>query len=945
MADELNHSTDSQFLSLPLEGERDLAGESMRRRIAARLFGEDLPPPRIGRFPVLETLGNGGMGIVYAAVDPELDRRVAIKQIRTWALSPKIRGRFAREARALARLAHPNVVHVYEVGIEEHALFIVMELVEGTTLKRWLEVSRPRAEILERFIAAGRGLAAAHEANIIHRDFKPANVLVGRDGRVRVVDFGLACGAGERSLSSTHQSTSGSTLDQLIDLQATRTGSSAGTPAYMSPEQALGGTLGPRSDQFSFCVSVYEALYGARPFKYTDFKLLGEGLKVRFPHRAVHRQERRIQRILRRGLALHPDDRYPSMTELLDDLEGAAATRPISSWVMPVAAGLAVAAVATTSIAMLRASCPDPNEAMAGIWDKARIGRLADRFAAAGAEDQFATVRVGLQGFVDQWAQANSAVCRATTEANWSELTQERANLCLDRRRRALRDLMDMFESDDPDIIRSANAQGAALGIPLTCSDPEWLAHELKPPQPEQRAAVEAVRDQITRAYLLRVAGRYDRAITLCEEAIRAAESVGYGPIRIEARIALALLLQWTNRSAEAVEILHDELPKTERYYHHRARFDIYINLADYLLRTNGDLDTAAEYVRVADAALEASPKDALARARLLDTHGLLLASRAAESGKAEELFRQAEEMLQEARRLRRNLFGSLSNVDTTGTLLRLANIASDHANNLANDAEAGPAAASRALTWRARAEGWYGEARRLRSDILGDDHPDLATIDYNLGAHYLESEELERSRTFLEHADALERRVFGPDTMLGARLDLAFTMLELADGRLEQAIARGEDALRWFTEAAYDEERKNSLVLLSEAYRGAERYEDSVRVHLQLLTLDFEPCDLIELHSHLATAYWKLNDKANSELQHRRLIGRIDASELADDDPLRALKPIAQARLDAEAAPELARQRLEEAEAQLTKAPEDADITVPRAALDELRSQLPAPT
>lgn len=204
MADELNHSTDSQFLSLPLEGERDLAGESMRRRIAARLFGEDLPPPRIGRFPVLETLGNGGMGIVYAAVDPELDRRVAIKQIRTWALSPKIRGRFAREARALARLAHPNVVHVYEVGIEEHALFIVMELVEGTTLKRWLEVSRPRAEILERFIAAGRGLAAAHEANIIHRDFKPANVLVGRDGRVRVVDFGLACGAGERSLSSTY---------------------------------------------------------------------------------------------------------------------------------------------------------------------------------------------------------------------------------------------------------------------------------------------------------------------------------------------------------------------------------------------------------------------------------------------------------------------------------------------------------------------------------------------------------------------------------------------------------------------------------------------------------------------------------------------------------------------------------------------------------------------
>ncbi|MFY0539183.1 serine/threonine-protein kinase [Nannocystis pusilla] len=244
---------------------RDLEGEAMSRRIAWRLFGEASETVKIGRFRVGETLGQGGMGVVYAADDEQLDRRVALKVIRpeVVARAPGEHGRLLREARALARLSHPNVVQVFEVGEHEGVVFIVMELVPGTTMAHWL-VGAPRQseDILRRFVEAAHGLAAAHRAGIVHRDFKPANALVGEDGRVRIVDFGLA--RGERLAERTVTTTSGSE-DSASSATAT-TGSLAGTPAYMSPEQLVGAVCDARSDQFSFCVALYEALHGSRPF-------------------------------------------------------------------------------------------------------------------------------------------------------------------------------------------------------------------------------------------------------------------------------------------------------------------------------------------------------------------------------------------------------------------------------------------------------------------------------------------------------------------------------------------------------------------------------------------------------------------------------------------------------------------------------------------------------
>ena len=205
------------------------------------------------------------MGVVVAAHDTELDRPVAIKFSRGAQRDRESNERLIREARSLAKLAHPNVITIHDSGVVDGELFIVMELVEGGTLRDWLEATRPWREIVEMFIAAGRGLVAAHEAGLVHRDFKPANVLVGADQRPRVSDFGLGGLEGRPSQAGSPSMAAGAGL--------TQNGAVLGTPAYMAPEQRAGRPIDARADQFAFCVSLYDAL------------LTGDGVIGRVPTR------------------------------------------------------------------------------------------------------------------------------------------------------------------------------------------------------------------------------------------------------------------------------------------------------------------------------------------------------------------------------------------------------------------------------------------------------------------------------------------------------------------------------------------------------------------------------------------------------------------------------------------------------------------------------------
>ena len=294
--------------------------------------GWSVPPaegPRrgasFGRYVVLHEIGSGGMGVVYAAYDPELDRRVALKVLGEAAGTDTGRARLIREAQTMARLSHPNVITVHDVGEVGGRLFIAMELVAGCDLKRWLEQTRPWEDVLSVLIQAGRGLAAAHDQGLIHRDFKPANVLVGDDGLVRVLDFGLA-----RRFGSVDEATAGDTGDHDLSSshhshteQLTRTGAIAGTPAYMSPEQHARGELDGKSDQFSFCITAFEALFGERPFD-GNGRMALMLQTTQGERRPVPRSTpvpTRISDAIIRGLEPKSSERWPDMQTLLQQLE------------------------------------------------------------------------------------------------------------------------------------------------------------------------------------------------------------------------------------------------------------------------------------------------------------------------------------------------------------------------------------------------------------------------------------------------------------------------------------------------------------------------------------------------------------------------------------------------------------------------------------------------
>ncbi len=328
------------------------AGAALETKDGARddatTDGPLVPGVAVGRYVVVAPVGAGGMGRVYEATDPALDRRVALKLLHRDVTDPSLEARLLREAKTMARLDHPEVVAVYDVGRYGDRLFVAMEFVEGGTLRDWLAAA-PRGwrEVLGVFERAGRGLASAHASGVVHRDFKPDNVLVGRDGRVRVTDFGLAAtaGAAPGDARPDGAGTSG-TLDAGAPL--TRTGALLGTPAYMAPEQLEGRGVDARSDAYAFCVALWEALYGERPFRAPTLgdlalqKEIGEPLAP--PERGV---PERVKRALLVGLRPVPDERYPSMDALLAAL-ARAARPPIATplaWTGTVLVAVAAAAL------------------------------------------------------------------------------------------------------------------------------------------------------------------------------------------------------------------------------------------------------------------------------------------------------------------------------------------------------------------------------------------------------------------------------------------------------------------------------------------------------------------------------------------------------------------------------------------------------------------------
>src|ERR1019366_5436051 len=496
----------------------------------------------LGRYVILETVGAGAMGVVYAAYDPELDRKVALKVLRNDPLGggssqQSTQARLLREAQALARVAHQNVITIYDVGTIDGEVFIAMEFVASGTLGDWLvarESKRTVRAVVEMLQQAGEGLAAAHAAGLEHRDFKPDNVLVGAGGRIRVTDFGLARRASGAEVERT-DGVLGS--PSQLDTKVTRTGALVGTPAYMAPERLSGGAGDARSDQFAFCVAFYEALYGERPFAGTDVvslaKSVAQGVSARAP--AGSKVPTWLRRVVLRGLSASPDARFPTMRALLDALAAGSRRRP---WILAAAAVLAAAVSVVFLVGMQRHSapvCAGADKAWGDAWDAEREAGVRVAFLRSGASSApFALGEVTkvLDSYRDAWTAMHRDTCEATrVRGEQSEALLDLRMRCLDDRRKQVAALASLLADADTAIVD--RAVSAALSLPPTsdCANTHALSSAVPLPGDKTAAMVASLGDRFAEASALDYAGQYARGLEVARAAVEAARTTGYTPL------------------------------------------------------------------------------------------------------------------------------------------------------------------------------------------------------------------------------------------------------------------------------------------------------------------------------------------------------------------------------------------------------------------------------
>ncbi len=505
-------------------------------------------PDRIGRFMVIGPLGSGGMGIVVQAYDPELDRKVAIKLLKSSRARPDSQARLLREAQAMARLSHANVVQVYDVGVVGDQVFVAMELVVGKTLAEWLSCEqRDWRAIVAVFTAAARGLQAAHAVGLVHRDFKPDNVLIADDGQVRVADFGLARGDPSTvAAKQPNQDTTGDRSDErlLLANTLTATGVLMGTPMYMSPEQFRAETVGPQSDIFSFAVALYEGLYGLRPFAGETMSELARnvlnGITVAPP--SDRRVPSWLDTVVRRGFAVDTDLRYPSFAEFLVALARDPSRRR-KRWLGATTLALSAALIGGGLQARATGeSCTASALASAEIWNDDVRTQIREHLQYLPQETRSSiepALLRGLGDYADEWATQGRAACTGNREGDRSDTLFDAQVRCLDRRRAALSHAIETILSGDAATLQNATMIVAKLPPVAYCADQEALLAEVLPPEDVQvKADVEMLRKRLLQAEVLASAGHPQAGLDAAMRLRDAIEATHYRPLFAEASLA-----------------------------------------------------------------------------------------------------------------------------------------------------------------------------------------------------------------------------------------------------------------------------------------------------------------------------------------------------------------------------------------------------------------------
>ncbi len=822
----------------------DALGEDVAMaRVRGALFGTR-QPARLDRYAVLKKLGEGGYGVVYAAWDERLDRKIALKVLHAGA-PPRLQD----EARALAKLAHPNIVTVHDVAEAGGQRFVAMEFVEGQTLARWAAQPHPWREVLAIYRQAARGLAAAHEVGLVHRDFKPANAILGVEGRVRVLDFGLA------RMNDAPNLDVQSTLDEDGSARSAPPGTCnthrVGTPRYMPPEQHCGEPADARSDQYSFCAAVWEALMQQPPFPGDTMEALLEH-KLRTPPTAAADTDvpAPIVRALQRGLRPAPADRFEDMGQLIAALghDPRIARRRVA------VGGALLAAMAAGAWWSPEADpCSGAGSTIRETWSPARVETLQRDFAATGsphAAPTWDSTHAKLQAWASRWQRANVDACEDHRRGSQSAETLDRRTACLDDRRRHFDALLDVFDRADSDILDKAVNAAANLPGLEACADVQSLldAH----PVPAAHAArIARWQDELAHARAEVEAGRYseahDRSTAVLEAYV--SEEIEYPPIAVAARGVRGDAAGYRGDTVAAQVDLRAAALEAQRIGAHEAFARTAASMVWEVGEVGGDFERALLWADLGQASVLNSGSDPLLATILLNNRASVLTT----AGRYDEAAADQRQRLELVERhwgaedpLAMMSYANLANIDNHRGLNSQAEA------NYRRAIELGSRALGRThprvLTARQNLVGMLVRAGRtelglrethailaLQTEVLGPKHPDLSAVHVNLSMTYYQARDFDAA---LEHAVAartVTELSYGPLSHRLVEPLLAESDARAARGDLDASLAIAQRAQRIATATLGPRHNTTAFTLRAVGEQLRRRQDiDAARIHLE---------------------------------------------------------------------------------------------------------------
>ncbi len=785
--------------------------------------GSDPPPSErmavgshVGRFVVLDVLGEGATGVVYLAYDRELDRKIALKLVRQRLMRTEeahaTRTRLMREAQALARLNHPNVVTVFDIGTFGDRVFIAQAYVDGLTLDKWLATRSPSLrEIIKVFVQAGQGLGAAHRAGLVHRDFKPPNVLVGADGRVHVTDFGLARAIGEVQGDGEVSADQLCNVSTALSTPLTMAGAIQGTPAYMAPEQHLGGKVDARSDQFNFCVALYESLYGELPFEGRTLGQLAYAAsqgRVRPPAKDS-RVPAWLRKAILRGMDPNPENRYPCMEALIQALnrDPIRLHKRIAAGVGVLCVIAAIVAIVTWQNRRALRVCQGADRKLEGLWDADRKSEIRSAMLATKvpyAQASWKTVERAVDVYTRAWVSMHEDACIATRiRGEESEAVLDLKMACLSRRLAEAKALTDILGAADDKIVeRAAQAAGSLPNLSV-CADTSTLRDVLPPPKaPETIARMRDIRKDVASAKALEDAGKYKEGTELIESVLVQTKPLDYAPLLAEVLLQAGALKHKMGDAKGAEDYLKESLWSAIAGKHREIEARSAIKLASIVGYYQKRTDIGLHWARHAQAALTSLGPDDVLRSEWHDS----MASLYAYQGD----FDKQLEHNQQALNLRMRAFGP----EHILVLISLNNLAVGYVSK--GDGQNGVNALQRALS--------------VWDNVVGPTHPRAGISRFNLADALALVGDFEQEREQAERGLGVMHAAFGQQHFYVAEallcLGLAFINLE----KYEDAIKtlRSAQAMFETTESKDDPDvaRAQTLVALALSSMGSHDHE-----------------------------------------------------------------------------------------------------------------------